>query len=186
MSFFGITALGAQNPFQANLVNAIGLNAFTREEFKQAFDRIDSDGSGYIEVNEVSELLTRTYGMEPLDEEVEMFIEEFDNNRDGRISWDEFVAALDNILGNLEEKAKKASEVKSYDEWSLRRRKHQRGEAEPIDKYKKPVTFGQTYGFFDHGKARTMPTAASSTYYKKRCPETKYADSMISGGHHYS
>jgi hypothetical protein len=186
MSFFGITALGAQNPFQVHLINAIGLNAFTREEFKQAFDRIDTDRSGFIEVNEVANLLRQTYGMEPLDEEVEMFVEEFDNNRDGRISWDEFQAALENILGNLEEKAKKASEVRSYEEWTLRRRKHLRGEAEPTDKYKNPITFGQTYGFFDHGKARVMPTATTNAFNKKRCPETKYADSMISGGHHYT
>ena len=53
MAFFGITALGPQNSFKCDLVNAIGLTMFTLEEYKEAFDRIDTDHSGFITVDEV-------------------------------------------------------------------------------------------------------------------------------------
>ena len=33
MAFFGITALGAPNNFQAGLVSALGLNVFSEAEF---------------------------------------------------------------------------------------------------------------------------------------------------------
>ena len=57
MSFFGITYLGPQNPFQINLIDAIGLKYFSQEEFREAFNRIDKDKSGYIDITEVRDLL---------------------------------------------------------------------------------------------------------------------------------
>lgn len=56
MSFFGITMLGPQNSFKTDLINAIGLTMFTEEEYKATFDRIDTDHSGYITVDEVNRL----------------------------------------------------------------------------------------------------------------------------------
>jgi hypothetical protein len=185
MSFFGITSLGPQNPFQSSLIDAIGLKVFTREEFKQAFDRIDSDHSGYIDITEVRDLLRETYNLEPLEVEVEMFMQEFDENRDGRISWQEFEQTLGKIVEDLENKAKRASSHKSYEEMTFKRRKHIRGEVQPSETYKKPLTHGQGYGFFDYGKVRKQPTATQATFYRARCPETKYADDLIAGGHHF-
>jgi Ca2+-binding EF-hand superfamily protein len=80
MSFFGITALGPPNVFQTSLINALGnlsfainltgLTAFSEEEFKRSFDKVDRDNSGYITSNEVEDLLFETYGFPPLEEEV--------------------------------------------------------------------------------------------------------------------
>ena len=53
MAFFGVTAFGPQNNFKTALVNAIGLTMFTEEEYKQAFDKIDIDHSGFITSDEV-------------------------------------------------------------------------------------------------------------------------------------
>ncbi len=53
MSFFGITALGPPNQFKTALVNALGLNVFTDEEFRASFARLDRDQSGYIDAAEV-------------------------------------------------------------------------------------------------------------------------------------
>jgi len=53
MSFFGITALGPPNTFQANLVNALGINVFSDAEFEATFRRIDKDSSGSITPDEV-------------------------------------------------------------------------------------------------------------------------------------
>jgi len=53
MAFFGITALGPQNSFKTSLVNAIGITMFKDEEYKAAFEKIDTDKSGFITMDEV-------------------------------------------------------------------------------------------------------------------------------------
>ncbi len=90
MSFFGVTALGPPNIFRSSLINALGINVYTDEEFEEAFKRVDKDKSGYISSNEVEELLFETYGYPALEEEVKLFMEEFDTNHDGKVSFDEF------------------------------------------------------------------------------------------------
>ena len=59
---------------------------YTDEEFEEAFKRVDRDGSGFITSNEVEELLYETYGYPALEEEIKMFMEEFDANQDGQVS----------------------------------------------------------------------------------------------------
>eukprot|EP00586_Coscinodiscus_wailesii_P021861 CAMPEP_0172494916 /NCGR_PEP_ID=MMETSP1066-20121228/58614_1 /TAXON_ID=671091 /ORGANISM="Coscinodiscus wailesii, Strain CCMP2513" /LENGTH=152 /DNA_ID=CAMNT_0013266243 /DNA_START=437 /DNA_END=891 /DNA_ORIENTATION=- len=62
------------------------------EDYKKAFDRLDKDGSGFIEAGEVEELLKAVYdGVAPRFE-IKAFLEFFDRNNDGRISWKEFEA----------------------------------------------------------------------------------------------
>ena len=80
MTFFGITALGPPNNFQAGLINALGINVFSDEEFEATFRKIDKDGSGAITKDEVEDLLNETYGFPPLEQEVELFMQEFDLN----------------------------------------------------------------------------------------------------------
>lgn len=84
------------------------MNTFTEEEFKKSFEKVDKDNSGYITADEVENLLFETYGFPPLEEEVKskqipqtlnwtlfiVFMDEFDTNRDGRVSWEEFRNAL--------------------------------------------------------------------------------------------
>lgn len=64
------------------------------ESYKEAFDKIDEDGSGYIESREVAILLEEVYGKRPPDFEVRAFLQFFDRNSDGRISWEEFQKGL--------------------------------------------------------------------------------------------
>ena len=186
MSFFGITSLGLQNPFESRLLNAIGLKVFSKEEFKSAFERLDRDHSGYIELGEIRTLLEATYGMPPLEEEVQMFMLHFDENKDGRISWTEFTNAIDTMMEYLNEKAKSASEVKSFEEWTYLRRKHIRSQLHPVDKYRKPLTYGQGYGFFNDAKVRELPTATRTFYARKKCDETNYAEALIKTNYHFS
>ena len=70
------------------------LKSRSREEYHEVFDRLDVDGSGFIEVAEVKKLFDDVYdGDTPLFE-VNSFISLFDADSDGRISRDEFAQAL--------------------------------------------------------------------------------------------
>lgn len=126
MTYFGITALGPPNSFQSGLVNALGINIFSVEEFQAAFSRLDKDRSGFIEANEVEDLLHDTYGFPPLEEEVTMFMTQFDLNKDGKISWDEFKFVLEKIKSELNTKAGNAREYTSYEKMKADRFKHVR------------------------------------------------------------
>merc|ERR1719291_46070 len=62
--------------------------------FRAAFDSLDTDSSGFIEVEEVKALFNKIYEGKPPPYEVASFIQLFDANEDGRISYDEFLTAL--------------------------------------------------------------------------------------------
>jgi hypothetical protein len=66
----------------------------TLEDYKEAFDEIDSDGSGFIDSDEIRSLLDRVYDGRVPGFEVEAFLKFFDSNKDGRISWEEFERGL--------------------------------------------------------------------------------------------
>jgi hypothetical protein len=74
----------------------------TLEEYKEAFDRLDSNGSGYIEAAEVSELLGDVYDGKTPDFEIETFLNFFDEDGDGKISWDEFQRGLFGMADNVQ------------------------------------------------------------------------------------
>ena len=126
MSFFGITALGPPNIFKSSLVNALGITVYTDEEFQAAFAKVDKDQSGFITSNEVEQLLYETYGYPALEDEVKMFMEDFDANHDGKVSYEEFVAALQRIREQLEKKSGAAKEYQSYEKMRNDRYKHVR------------------------------------------------------------
>jgi Protein of unknown function (DUF760)/EF-hand domain pair len=69
-------------------------NSASLQEYKDAFDKLDSDGSGYIESAEIEDLLQDVYQDVVPQYEVENFLNFFDANNDGRISWDEFEKGL--------------------------------------------------------------------------------------------
>jgi len=75
----------------------------TLENYREAFDRLDKDKSGYIDTNEIEALLTDVYDGAVPGFEIDAFMKFFDSNHDGRISWEEFEKGL----GNLTEKEAK-------------------------------------------------------------------------------
>ena len=185
MSFFGITALGPPNPFQSALVSALGLAVFTEEEFQASFQRLDRDGSGYITADEVEQLLFETYGFPPLEDEVRMFMERFDGNHDGNVSWEEFKTALANLKEEVAQKAHGAKEYKSWNKMRDDRYKHRRMGGELQDKYKVPLTFNQSVGFHHKDPLQKEITQQERRPIRK-CPETKYAEEMIKTGIHFA
>ena len=91
-----------------SLMNIRGEGA-TLDEYKAAFQRIDTDGSGYLEIEEIEALLTDVYDETPPSFEVTTFLEFFDSNNDGRISWEEFergFGVVTSMSGNEENKPK--------------------------------------------------------------------------------
>ncbi len=107
-------------------MNALGLTVFSEEEFKASFERVDKDGSGFITADEVENLLFDTYGFPPLEEEVTMFMERFDSNQDGKVSWAEFSETLKTLKDQVNSKAKGAKEYTSWNKMHDDRYKHRR------------------------------------------------------------
>jgi hypothetical protein len=69
----------------------------TLKDYKDAFDRVDADDSGYIELSEIQDLFKEAYGGREDDIpafEIRAFLEFFDTNEDGKISWEEFQKGL--------------------------------------------------------------------------------------------
>ncbi len=131
---------------------------FTEAEFKEAFQKMDKDGNGFITPDEVEDLLFETYGFPPLEEEIEsknlnrltliVFMQEFDLNHDGKVTWDEFTKAMGRMKEKLDKKASGASEYKSFSKLKDDRVKHRRMGGELQEKYKNPMTFNQKTGFY--------------------------------------
>lgn len=77
----------------------------TVQEYKEAFARLDSDDSGFIELAEIKALLRDVYNGEPPAYEVKAFMDFFDTNGDGKISWGEFEKGLGDMSENDAAKA---------------------------------------------------------------------------------
>jgi EF-hand domain pair len=72
--------------FLAATIEAQG--AISEERLAEAFDRLDSDDSGYISVQNLSEMLGKEYPKA----EIEAIIKEAASDNDGQISYAEFLA----------------------------------------------------------------------------------------------
>jgi len=80
----------------------------TVQEYKEAFERMDADNSGFVEAAEIQALLRDVYDDEPPAFEVKAFMDFFDANGDGKISWSEFEKGLGDISGKDAAKAEAA------------------------------------------------------------------------------
>ena len=163
------------------LLFIIGLTVYTDEEFEAAFKKVDRDGSGFITPNEVEELLYETYGYPALEDEIKMFMEDFDANHDGKVSLEEFKGALGRMREHLATKDENAKEYKSFNKMNHDRYKHIRMGQGLEEKYKVPLTFNQSIGFkLDDPRNKDLIKMERHPIVK--CDETKYADEMIKTG----
>jgi EF-hand domain pair/Protein of unknown function (DUF760) len=77
----------------------------TLKEYKDAFERLDADKSGFIESSEVAKLLDDVYDGKAPEFEIQTFMKFFDQNNDGKISWDEFERGLGAALSARQSKS---------------------------------------------------------------------------------
>lgn len=70
------------------------------QDYKDAFDRLDTNNSGYIEAAEIAKLLDDVYDGKTPAYEITSFIQFFDQNDDGKVSWEEFERGLGAALAS--------------------------------------------------------------------------------------
>ena len=74
----------------------------------------------------------------------------------------------------MDNKAKRAKEYQSFEKLREDRVKHKRMDNELVDKYKAPLTFGQSVGFLSKDP-RQQEISQDLKRPKNKCNETKYA-----------
>jgi hypothetical protein len=70
----------------------------TVQDYKDAFDDLDTDGSGFIEMSEIKELLDDVYDGKTPNFEIEAFLRFFDAEKTGKISWSDFERGLGSAM----------------------------------------------------------------------------------------
>ena len=85
------------------------LGVIEEEELAEAFDRLDSDGSGFISPQNISELL----GNSSSNEQIADLLAEADKYKDNQISYEEFLTMFHDQQPIRDEKVKKIIERKT-------------------------------------------------------------------------
>lgn len=88
----------------------------TLQDYKDAFERLDSDDSGYIETYEVAELFDDVYDGKTPPIEIATFMEFFDQNQDGRVSWEEFEQGLGAAIMSSKQSSVVRNLLQEFDE----------------------------------------------------------------------
>ena len=66
------------------------LKTRSASEYREAFDRVDLDGSGFIDAKEIETLLSEVYPSDGVPAfEIKSFLGLFDADGDGKVGWDE-------------------------------------------------------------------------------------------------
>jgi calmodulin len=84
------------------------------EEFRESFNVFDRDGDGFISIVEL-ELAMRAMGHNPTRIELEEMIEEVDLDKDGAISFEEFVTMMLKTVTDIDIQEKAIEAFKVFD-----------------------------------------------------------------------
>ena len=60
------------------------------QDFKKAFEVYDTDGNGFIDIDELEQMVTNLQNKKPSRDELQQMMNEVDLNKDGRIDFSEF------------------------------------------------------------------------------------------------
>ena len=183
MAFFGLTALGPQNPFGSMLKDHAIMNIFRLDELKAAFDQQDASNAGSVPSQLVGAVLMKVFRGPPPSPDFNLFTS-FLSEEDENVSWEQFAKAYqlscDKIAADeLNETAKIGSgaHYNSYDELISATRKGLRTEDGPKDFLVAPLTAVQEIGWNCH-----QFIEKKTVHGKKSCPETVYASELVKSG----
>ena len=196
-SYFGLTQLGVQNPFAAQLCNNVDLNWFEDDEFADAFDMVVSaqgntaSGEGeeaFLDDAGLTAVLEQVFrGPAPASESERFSAFLAAQPVAGCISK----AALLAGLPGLKEEASyaqvegKGREFTSASELTGNLKKHARMAHHPKGKFAVPLTAAQEIGWdaLDGGNETGCAGGLNAIRRPKMsCPETQYADVMVKSG----
>ena len=179
MNWFGMTYIaGPHNSISAQSVKSLNMDDFDIDQFNNAFELVDEDKSGYISLDELRIVLGQVYQDTPPENEVKFLMDLFDKNKDGKITREEWNVAIPLLKEQrLHQDQDTASEFKSAKAYRHALKSSAPLRYNPIDKYRRPITSSQEYGWYT-----PLPVEKVPTKNKKSCPETMYASEMIRAG----
>ncbi|KXX73933.1 Calmodulin [Madurella mycetomatis] len=83
-------------------------------EFKEVFNAFDTDGTGDITASELGQVM-RKLGLNPSNEELDDLVNEADLNKDGVISFDEFLALMSKDVKEVDAEEELLNAFKVFD-----------------------------------------------------------------------
>merc|ERR550514_40712 len=86
-----------------------------KQEIKEAFDLFDTDGSGNIDVKELT-IAMKALGCEPKPGEIEKMMSEVDEDGGGEIGFDEFLTMMTNKILNKDPKEDMIKAFRLFDD----------------------------------------------------------------------
>jgi len=82
-------------------------------EFKEVFKIFDADGNGTICITELG-IVMRALGQTPTDQELKEIMDDFDENRDGVISFEEFLGLMVVLINKVDEVKKEDNLLQAF------------------------------------------------------------------------
>ena len=80
--------------FMNNMAGAAADDADANANIRAAFQKYDTDNSGFLEEEELRGVVSELMGKPVGDEQLKEMMQMADDNGDGKISWQEFMAVL--------------------------------------------------------------------------------------------
>jgi hypothetical protein len=184
-SYFGLTQLGVQNPFQAQLRNNVDLNWFEDDEFAAAWELVGAGAS--VDLGGLQSVLEQVFRGPAPDGEGPRFAALLGESADGRLTKEALLAALPGLKEEAayEQVEGKGREFTSAQELVGAHKKHARMGKHPHDKFAAPLTAAQMVGWdaLAGGNETGVEGGLNAIRRPKMsCPETQYADIMVKSG----
>ena len=134
----------------------------------------------------MKKLLKEIMGFYPLDEELVIFFDfSGKSSLEDELSWEELLDTLNKVRTFLNDRAKKAKNYTSYGNYTFDYYHHRTAASDPNTVFRSPATKGMNYGFYEFD---TMDNKEVNNVHRPlvKCPETRYAESLIKLKHKFS
>mmetsp|Transcript_31121 Transcript_31121/g.69886 ORF Transcript_31121/g.69886 Transcript_31121/m.69886 type:complete len:202 (+) Transcript_31121:136-741(+) len=186
--FFGLSALGATDPFHTKLKNTVMIDIFTDDDVRQSFARTQfEDGAGVKLEDFLEDLYHGEYPEHELERITEFLVDEGVDAAAEPVPLGKLLLAMEHLRTHSKDHVHESvytvghgSEFTSNQLMREYRFKHIRLKDEPHHKYQEPLTTSQQVGWPAHP---TLDAALKKPHNpKKSCPETKYQDALVKTG----